>query len=109
MQILAMLVLGTTFRNYQSSVLLLGVTSTSTVAIYVGNYPRCWVPLEFRVGSLWIPSGKKWRPFISMHNGRVNDVIYCYNLGFLHTNKNHSRTIKTINLPRLALYVSLIP
>ena len=24
---------------------------------------------------------KKWVPFINMHNGRVNDVIYCDNLG----------------------------
>ena len=24
---------------------------------------------------------KKWVPFIDMHNGRVNDVTYCDNLG----------------------------
>ena len=28
------------------------------VVMYVGNYPDYWVPLEFRVGSLWIPSQK---------------------------------------------------
>ena len=54
-----------------------------------------------------------------MHNGRVNDVTYCYNLGFLHTNevssylgkngflhtnKRRSSTIQTINLPKLARY-----
>ena len=58
-----------------------------------------------------------------MHNGRVNDVIYCDNLGkngFLHTNEvpsqclccilirnrftneRHSTSIGTIGLPRLA-------
>ena len=36
--------------------------------------------------SLWIPS-QKWVPFINMHNGRVNDVTYCGNLGFFHTNE----------------------
>ena len=42
--------------------------------------PRYWVPLS----SVWVPFGfprKKWVPFINMHNGRVNDVIYCCNLG----------------------------
>ena len=60
-------------------------------------------------------------PFINMHKGRVNDVIYCDNLeknAFLHTNEvpssiynevdrftneRHSTTIGTIGLPRLAL------
>ena len=44
----------------------------------------------FPLRSAWVPSGfprKKWVPFINMHNGRVNDIIYCYNLGFLHTNE----------------------
>ena len=67
--------------------------------------------------SYWVPLSSVWVPFINMHNGRVNDVTYCYNLGFLdtnevssylgkngflHTNKRHSRTMKTINLPKLA-------
>ena len=74
----------------------------------------------FPLSSAWVPSGfprKKWVPFINMHNGRVNDIIYCYNLGFLHTNevssylgkngflhtnKRRSSTIQTINLPGLA-------
>ena len=30
----------------------------SIVVDNVGNYPDYWVPLEFRVGSLWIPSQK---------------------------------------------------
>ena len=69
---------------------------------------------------MWVPFGfrcQRWVPFINMHNGRVNDVAYCYNLGFLHTNevssylgkngflhtnKRHSRTMKTIKLPKLA-------
>ena len=58
-----------------------------TVVVYnVGNYPDYWVPLS----SVWVPFGfprKKWVPFINMHNGRVHDVIYCYKLGFLHTNE----------------------
>ena len=68
------------------------------------------------MGSLWIPR-KKWVPFINMHYGRVSDAIYCYSLGFLHTNevssylgkngflhtnKRRSSTIKTIRLPGLA-------
>ena len=59
-----------------------------TVVIGEQDKPRCWGPLEFHVGSLWIPS-QKWSPFIEMHNGRVNNVSYCDNLGknaFLHTN-----------------------
>ena len=50
---------------------------------------RYCVPLAFRMRSLWIPS-RNCVPFINMHNGRVHDVTYCYNLGknaFLHTNK----------------------
>ena len=35
-----------------------GVYRAPTVVMYVGNYPDYWVPLEFRVGSLWIPSQK---------------------------------------------------
>ena len=50
------------------------------VVLYVGNYPDYCVPLAFRVRSLWIPS-QKCVPFINMHNRRVNDVTYCYNLG----------------------------
>ena len=74
----------------------------------------------FPLSSVWVPFGfprKKWVPFINMHNGRVNDVIYCYNLGFLHTNevssylgkngflhtnKRRSSTMKTIRLLGLA-------
>ena len=55
---------------------------------------RCSLELSlvtgFPLSSVWVPFGfprKKWVPFINMHNGRVNDVIYCYNLGFLHTNE----------------------
>ena len=43
----------------------------------------------FPLSSVWVPfgfPGKKWVPFINMHNGRVNDVTYCYNFGFLHSN-----------------------
>ena len=44
----------------------------------------------FPLSSVWVPFGfpcKKWVPLINIHDGRVNDVIYCYNLGFLHTNE----------------------
>ena len=66
--------------------------------------PDYCVPLAFRVRSLWIPS-RKCVPFINVHNGRVHDVTYCYNLGknaFLHTNKRRSSTVQTIRLPGLA-------
>ena len=59
----------------------------------------------FPLSSVWVPFGfprKKWVPFINMHNGRVNDISYCYNLGFLHTNERHSSIIATIRLPVLA-------
>ena len=48
------------------------------VSSYIG------MKLTVLVGSPWVPCGfprKKWVPFINMHNGRVNDVIYCDNLG----------------------------
>ena len=44
----------------------------------------------FPLSSVWVPFGfpcKKWVPLINIHDGRVNDGIYCYNLGFLHTNE----------------------
>ena len=53
---------------------------TAEVVIEGHFKPRYCVPLAFRVRSLWIPS-RKCVPFINMHNGRVHDVIYCYNLG----------------------------
>ena len=84
--------------------------------VYVQHFNPCYcVPLAFRVRSLWIPS-RKCVPFINMHNGRVHDNVYCYNLGFphtnevssylgkngfLHTNKRRSSTIQTIRLPGL--------
>ena len=49
--------------------------------------------------SLCVPCAfprKKWVPFINMHKGRVNDVIYCDNLGkngFLHTNEVPSQCL----------------
>ena len=59
--------------------------------------PCYWVPLEFRVGSLWIPS-QKVGSFIDMHNDRVNDVTYCYNLEFLHTNEVSSPILISVTL-----------
>ena len=35
---------------------------------------------------------------IDMHNGRVNDVTYCYNLGFLHTNEVSSSILISVAL-----------
>ena len=75
----------------------------------------------FPLSSVWVPFGfprKKWVPFINMHNVQVHDVTYCYNFGFLHTNKvssciliryrftteRGSSTMETIRLPGLARY-----
>ena len=55
----------------------------------------------FPFSSVWVPFGfrrKKWVPFIDMHNGRVNDVTYCYNLGFLHTNEVSSSILMSVTL-----------
>ena len=68
------------------------VAGTSRIRFVLKNLNMsshvCWELSA--LSSAWVPSGfprKKWVPFINMHNGRVNDIIYCYNLGFLHTNE----------------------
>ena len=39
------------------------------------------------------------REIIDMHNGRrVNDVTYCYNFGFLHTNEVSSPILMSVTL-----------
>ena len=48
-----------------------------------------WIT-AFLLRSVSVPLGfprKKCVPFINIHNRRVIDVTYCYNPGFLHTNK----------------------
>ena len=61
--------------------------------------------------SVCIPFGfprEKCVPFINMHNGRVHDVTYCYELGkkmrssilirYRFTNERRSSTMKAIRL-----------
>ena len=48
--------------------------------IFSPNSSRALANLTPLVSSPVFPR-KKWIPFINRHNGRVNDVIYCDNLG----------------------------
>ena len=44
------------------------------------------------------PSRSVCVPFINMHNGRVHEVTYCYNFGFLHTNEVSSSILISVTL-----------
>ena len=92
-----------------------------TVLVICPGFPRAHWPLSsnrsakinpvtaFPLRSVCVPfefPREECVSFINMHNRRLHDVTYCYKLeknAFLHTNKRHSRTMKTIRLPGLAV------
>ena len=65
----------TCFTDYSHVSLLISHSFRTLPMITLGSIPSA------KISPVSGFPRKKWVPFINMHNGRVNDVTYCDNLG----------------------------